>query len=40
MTRIPVTSKGKVKRTFGIEMPHWESQLKSFLSDLAAPKSP
>jgi len=34
----PVTSKDKVKRTFGIEMTHWESQLKSFLSGFAAPR--
>lgn len=36
----PVTNKGKVKRVFGIEMPHWKSQLQSFLSELAARKSP
>lgn len=36
----PITSKDKVKRTFGIEMPHWESQLRFFLTGFAASKSP
>ena len=32
----PVTDKNKIKRAFGIEMPDWESQLRSFLPELAA----
>jgi dTDP-4-dehydrorhamnose reductase len=32
--RNPVTDKGKIQREFGIEMPHWESQLRDFLSEL------
>jgi dTDP-4-dehydrorhamnose reductase len=32
----PVTDKSKIKRAFGIEMPDWESQLRSFLPELAA----
>ena len=31
-----VTDKSSVKRVFGIEMPGWEAQLRSFLTDLAA----
>lgn len=31
----PVTSKDKLKRTFGIEMAHWEQQLRSCLATLA-----
>jgi len=31
----PVTDKNKIKRVFGIEMPGWESQLRSFLPELA-----
>jgi dTDP-4-dehydrorhamnose reductase len=27
----PVTSKDKIKRVFGIELPHWEAQLRAFL---------
>lgn len=33
--RHPVMSKDKLKRIFGIEMPRWEDQLRSCLSDLA-----
>lgn len=29
----PITAKEKIKRVFGIEMPHWEMQLRSFLAD-------
>ena len=29
--RHPVMSKDKVKRIFGIEIPHWEDQLRAFL---------
>ena len=32
----PVTDKSRLKRAFGIEMPDWESQLRSFLPELAA----
>ena len=32
----PVTDKSRIKRVFGIEMPDWESQLRSFLPELAA----
>ena len=31
----PVTSKGKTSRIFGVEMPTWEAQLRSFLHELA-----
>jgi dTDP-4-dehydrorhamnose reductase len=31
----PVTSKEKIKRVFNIEMPHWETQLRNFLHELA-----
>jgi dTDP-4-dehydrorhamnose reductase len=31
----PVTSKEKIKRVFGIEMPHWETQLRAFLAERA-----
>ena len=34
----PVTDKSRIKRVFGIEMPDWESQLRSFLPELAAVK--
>ena len=30
--RNPVTDKSKMKRVFGIEMPHWEDQLRAFLA--------
>lgn len=36
--RNPVTDKDKVQRVFGVEMPHWESQLGAFLSELAVAK--
>jgi dTDP-4-dehydrorhamnose reductase len=29
----PVTTKDRIKRAFGVEMPHWEEQLRSFLAD-------
>ncbi|HEX9685157.1 MAG TPA: dTDP-4-dehydrorhamnose reductase [Burkholderiales bacterium] len=29
----PVTTKEKIKRVFGVEMPHWEAQLRAFLVD-------
>ena len=29
--RNPVMSKDKIKRVFGVEMPHWENQLRAFL---------
>jgi dTDP-4-dehydrorhamnose reductase len=29
----PVTSKEKIKRVFGIELPHWEAQLRAFLAE-------
>ena len=32
----PVTDKSRIRRAFGIEMPSWEAQLRSFLSELAA----
>jgi dTDP-4-dehydrorhamnose reductase len=32
--RNPVMSKDKVKRTFGIQMAHWEHQLRSCLAEL------
>ena len=35
----PVTDKSRIKRVFGIEMPDWESQLRSFLAELAAARS-
>ena len=31
----PVTSKDKIKRVFGIEMAHWEAQLRAFLAQQA-----
>lgn len=31
----PVTTKEKIKRVFGIEMPHWETQLRAFLAEIA-----
>jgi dTDP-4-dehydrorhamnose reductase len=34
--RNPVTDKSKLKRVFGIEMPHWEDQLRRFLEELAS----
>lgn len=36
--RRPVMSLDKIKRVFGIEMPRWNEQLRSFLRDLAARK--
>ena len=30
--RNPVTNKDKIKRVCGIEMPHWEDQLRAFLA--------
>ncbi len=33
--RNTVTSKERVKKAFGVEMPHWERQLKDFLQQLA-----
>jgi dTDP-4-dehydrorhamnose reductase len=35
--RSPVTSKDKCKRVFGVEMADWETQLASFLRELAVP---
>jgi dTDP-4-dehydrorhamnose reductase len=35
----PVTAKEKIKRVFGFEMPHWETQLRSFLAEIARPRS-
>ena len=32
----PVTSKEKIQRVFGVELPHWEAQLRSFLVDQSA----
>ena len=32
--RHPVTSTEKIKRVFGVEMPHWEDQLRAFLAGL------
>ena len=34
--RSPITNKGKIKRVFGIEMPRWESELRSCLVGVAA----
>ena len=34
--RNPVTDKSKLKRVFGIEMPHWQHQLRSCLATLVA----
>ncbi len=31
----PVTNKDRIKRLFGVEMPHWEDQLRAFLTGLA-----
>jgi len=31
-----VTNKDKIKRVFGVEMPHWEIQLRSCLTGLVA----
>jgi len=31
----PITTKEKIKRVFGIEMPHWEVQLRAFLAEIA-----
>ena len=33
--RNPVMSQDKVKRIFGIEIPHWEDQLRTFLAEFA-----
>jgi dTDP-4-dehydrorhamnose reductase len=33
----PILNQDKVKRVFGVEMPPWEDQLRSFLEDTAAP---
>ena len=33
--RHPVTSTEKIKRAFGVEMPHWGDQLRAFLVGLA-----
>lgn len=34
----PVTSKEKIKRAFGLELPHWQAQLRAFLAEyLGAP---
>ena len=33
--RNPVTNKDKVKRVFGVEIPHWEAQLRSCLLELS-----
>ena len=30
--RSPATNKDKIKRVFGVEMPHWEDQLQAFLA--------
>jgi len=35
--RHPVTNKDKIKRVFGVEMPHWEDQLRAFLAGLPGP---
>ena len=35
----PVTAKEKIKRVFGFEMPHWETQLRSFLAEIARLRS-
>ena len=32
--RHPVTSTEKIKRAFGVEMPHWGDQLRAFLAGL------
>lgn len=34
--RTPVTNKDKIKRVFGIEMPRWDEQLRSYARELAA----
>ena len=34
--RRPLTNKDKVKRVFGIEMPQWDEQLRSYARELAA----
>ncbi|HXF67589.1 MAG TPA: dTDP-4-dehydrorhamnose reductase [Burkholderiales bacterium] len=31
--RAPVTSKEKIERAFGIELPHWQAQLRAFLAE-------
>lgn len=35
----PVTSGDKIKRVFGVEMPHWEDQLRAFLVGLSGAAS-
>ncbi|MNC85814.1 RmlD substrate binding domain protein [compost metagenome] len=33
--RYPITSKDKLKRVFDVEMPDWQTQLRSFLAEVA-----
>ena len=37
--RNPVISKDKIKRAYGIAMPHWRDQLRTFLLELAVSRN-